>query len=156
MDKKYNDIEQIILNMKIIGSIQKKDKLSKNDDNVLEIESNDFLQSFRRWYFKRGRDDTIMDIKNIINSCFEITDETLNNETSSGDNIKPYFNEENSCLLQRFLVEMNSAGRGLNNLKDTYSNDIKVISEIEILKEQLDLRIKKINSLLKIDKSVIN
>jgi hypothetical protein len=142
--------------MKIIGSIQKKDKLSKNEDSVLEIESNDFFQSFRRWYFSRGRDDTIKDIKKIINSCFEVTDQTLNNETTEGESNKPYFNEENSCLLQRFLVEMNSAGRGLNNLKDTYSNDIKVISEIEILKEQLDLRIKKINSLLKIDKSVIN
>ena len=156
MENKNNNIEQIILNMKIIGSIQKKDKLSKNDDSVLVIESNDILQSLRRWYFKRGRDDSIKDIKKIINSCFDITDQTLENENTNGDINKPYFNEENSCLLQRFLVEMNGAGRGLNNLKDTYSNDIKVISEIEILKEQLDLRIKKINSLLKIDKSVIN
>ena len=156
MDINNNQVEQIILNMKIIGNIKKKDKLSKNADNILEIESNDYLQCMRRWYFQRSRNDSIKDIKKIIYSCFEITDLTLTNETSADNISKPYFNEENSCLLQRFLVEMNNVVRGLDNLKETYNADIKIISEIEILKEQLELRIKKINSLLKIDTTILN
>jgi hypothetical protein len=51
---------------------------------------------------------------------------------------------------------MNNACKGLDNLKSTYNNDIKVASEIDCLKEQLQLRIKKINTLLKIDKDVIH
>ena len=38
-----------------------------------------------------------------------------------------------------------------DNLKQTYNDDITIHSEINILKEQLELRIKKINSILKID-----
>lgn len=59
------NIENIILNMKIIGSIQKGDKLLGNDiDNeVLEIESNDFLQPIRRWWFSRNRLETINSIR---------------------------------------------------------------------------------------------
>lgn len=149
-------VENIILNMKIIGNIQKQDKLSKNNDNVLEIENNDILQGIRRWYGGRNRTNTIQNLKKVINSCFDIIDVTLTNETSDHDDSKvKYFAEENSSLLQRFLVEMNSASKGLDNLKITYKEDITVVSEIECLKEQLDIRIKKINNLLKIDTSIV-
>ena len=142
--------------MKIIGNIQKQDKLSKNSDNVLEIENNDILQGFRRWYGGRNRTDTLGYLKKIINSCFDIIDVTLTNETNTTDiTTVKYFNEENSNLLQRFLLEMNTASKGLDNLKITYKDDITVVSEIECLREQLDIRIKKINNLLKIDTSIV-
>ena len=151
-----NQVENIILNMKIIGNIQKQDKLAKNTDNVLEIENNDLFQGFRRWYGGRNRTDTLSNLKKIVNGCFDIIDVVLTNETSNDDNVKiKYFNEENSNLLQRFLVEMTSASKGLDNLKITYKDDITVVSELECLREQLDIRIKKINNLLKIDTSIV-
>ena len=109
-----------------------------------------------RWYYGRSRNDTLTNIKIIITTSFDIIDKTLANEKSNSSESNQYFNEENSNLLQRFLVEMNNACKGLDNLKSTYTNDIKVASEIDCLKEQLQLRIKKINTLLKIDKDVIN
>ena len=150
-------IEETILNMKIIGSIKKYDKLGTNDTNILEIENRDILQGIRRWYLGRNRGETLGHIKRVINLSFDITDNTLSNErngkTYTNDK---YFFEENSNLLQRFLVEMNSACKGLDNLKETYTGDIKIISEIDLLKDQLQIRIRKINSLLKIDNNVLS
>ena len=151
------NIENIILNMKIIGSIQKGDKLLGNDiDNeVLEIESNDFLQPIRRWWFSRNRLETINKIKIIVNKSFDITDRTLENERDASYNKDiEYFSEENSSLLQRFLVEMKQSTKGLENLKITYDEDVKIISEIDILIEKLQLRIQKIQNGLKIDKTI--
>ena len=153
-------VDDILLNLKIISCIRTSDRLSKNKENILEIETDDLLQGIRRWWFGRSRNETISSIKKIIQSAFEITDKTLDNENSSlkqqstfydNKSKNNYFNEENSSLLQRFVIELNSACRGLDNLKLTYKDDTRIVSEISILKEQMELRIKKINNILKID-----
>ena len=155
-DSNKKNIEDTILNMKIIGSIQKSDKLGKTESDILEIENRDVLQGIRRWYCGRNRGETLSNIKRVINYAFDITDKTLSNEIEGTNQInEKYFNEENSNLLQRFLVEMNSACKGLDNLKDTYSGDVKITSEIDLLKDQLNIRIRKINSLLKIDNNLV-
>ena len=154
-----NRVEDIILNLKIIGAIKKKDRLSRNPDDIFEIESNDFLQGVRRWYTGQNRHDTIKGIKKIIQATFSVTDQTLskehndtsNHKKSSGNNTSNYFSQENSSLLQRFTIEMERACTGLENLKSTYSDDVRIISEIDIMIEQLRLRIEKINKILKID-----
>ena len=149
--------EDVILNLKIIASIQRNDKLSKNEDGILEIENNDYIQPIRRWYYNRSRSDTMGNIRVVINTAFDIIDRTLVNEQGKQESSdQKYFTEENSSLLQRFLVEMNGASKGIDNLKLTYGDDIKVVSELDCLKDQLQLRIQKINGLLTIDKNIIN
>ena len=160
-----NSPDEILLNLKIIGCIKKKDRISKNTDEILEIESNDWLQPVRRWWFCRSRNETINNIKKIIQTSFDITDRTLDKENgqstpdttfynNKSNNL--YFNEENSNLLQRFVIEMKNANKGLANLKITYSDDVRIVSEIDILLEQLALRIEKISSILRIDVNVVN
>ena len=152
--------EKILLNLKIIGNIKSKDKLSSNNQDVLEIEANDIIQGVRRWWYSRSRDLTISTIRKTIQDSFEITDNALDNEklntkanSTFYDNTSKntYFNEENSSLLQRFLLELTSANKGLDNLKITYISDTRIVSEIELLQQQIKLRIAKINGLLKID-----
>ena len=159
-DNNSLDIENILLNLKIIGSIREKDRLSKDTNNVLEIENNDTFQPVRRWWLGRSRRETLNSIRKVIQGSFTITDRTLDQEQSkqkhtptfyNNQNSNRYFHEDNSNLLQRFLIEMTNSLRGLDNLKQTYNDDITIHSEINILKEQLELRIKKINSILKID-----
>lgn len=147
-------VEEILLNLKIIGAIKRQDRLSKNEDNILEIENNDILQAIRRWWCGRSRNETITSIKKIIQSAFQVTDSTLNRERgfeSENQDTSAFFNEENSNQLQRFVIEMTSCLKGLDNLKNTYQEDVRITSEIDILKEQLQLRIRKINSILKIN-----
>ena len=162
IDNSTNDIispDEILLNLKIIGCIKKQDRLAKND-NILEIEQNDYFQPVRRWWYSRNRNETISNIKSIIQASFDLTDKTLDKERdgpkqhstfyqNTSNNM--YFNEENSKLLQRFVTEMKNSTKGLNNLKFTYSDDTRIVSEVDILLEQLLLRVEKINGILKID-----
>lgn len=160
-------IDDVILNLKIISSIKQDDKLTRNQEDHLTIENKDLLQGARRWWNSNSRAETIAHIKNIIRASFDITDTTIEQELMQGgehgthrgyeeqgtssNHKKTYFNEGNSCLLQRFVLEMTNAIRGLDNLKYTYKNDVNISSEIDILKEQLEIRTQKINSLLKIE-----
>ena len=108
----------------------------------------------RRWWWGRNRNETVSAIKNIVQAAFQVTDSTLKRErVGDGDTqqASTFFNEENSNQLQRFVIEMTSCLKGLDNLKNTYQDDVRITSEIDILKEQLQLRIRKINSILKIN-----
>lgn len=145
-------IDSTLLNLKILGCIKKTDKLVINKE-VLEIENNDYLTPFRRWWFGRDRNETIEFIKNVINQAFNLTDKTLESvpNQNSSTNKSLYFNEDSTSLLQRFVYEMSNARKGLESLKATYTDDTRLVSELDILIEQIGMRIDKINRILKID-----
>ena len=62
------------------------------------------------------------------------------------------FCEENSSILQRFLLELKGVTRGLDNLKLTYNDDVSIISRINILQERISIRTTKLNNILVIKK----
>merc|ERR1711907_457949 len=114
------DIDTILLNLKIISQIKENDKLITSN-SMLEIDTT-YFQFAKRWFNNDGRHTTIEYIKSIVDST----------------------------LLQRFLLEMTNACKGLDNLKITYANDISIVSAIEISKEKLQMRIEGIQKILKI------
>ena len=58
----------------------------------------------------------------------------------------------NAIKLQRLNIELNNASKGIDNLKLTYVEDITVQSQLSIINEQLQLRLKQINESMKIHK----
>ena len=66
---------------------------------------------------------------------------------------KIIFREENSNLLLSYITEMRNAIKGLNNLKQTYVDDISTVSSLDIIIEKMNVRIKKISNILQINKN---
>ena len=141
------DIDTILLNLKIISQIKENDKLITSN-SMLEIDTT-YFQFAKRWFNNDSRISTIEYIKSIVDATLEITDTTLSEENKLKS--KNIFEEDNSHLLQRFLLEMTNACKGLDNLKITYSNDISIVSAIEISKEKLLMRMEGIQKILKIN-----
>jgi len=150
---------QNLLNLKILSEVNKNEKIYVNQDNI-EID-NGFLQAARRWYYSQDRTTTLNRIEIIINETFSITGIILNEEVNKGNILSgndyydkkcnnKLFQNDNSAKLQNFLIEMSKVGKGLDNLKQTYNLDVSISSRIDIVKERLDLRIKKIKEILKI------
>ena len=140
------DIDSILLDLKIISQIKENDKLVTSKE-LLEID-NSYFQSIKRYWNNDNRISSIEYIKNTVNRTLEFTDTTLNDTHTENKNI---FIENNSHILQRFLVEMTNAIKGLDNLKLTYNTDITVISAIDIYKEKLNMRIEAIQNILTIN-----
>ena len=143
-NNKNKEIDDLLLDLKIISQIKENDKLITSK-NVLEIDSS-YFPSIKRYWNNDNRSATIDYINDVINKTLNVTDTTLN-DTNSKKNI---FQEDNSHILQRFLLEMTNSCKGLDNLKITYNSDITVTSAIDICKEKLQMRIEGIQKILKI------
>lgn len=142
--------EEILLNLNIISQIRENEKLCcPNNENLAIDTSSSYFQPLQRYWRGDSRCKTIEIITKVIDDTLTFTDKTLNNEINTDKNNK-YFAEDNSHLLHRFLLNMQTAIKGLENLRITYTNDIPMQSKITLLIEKLQMRVSKINGLLKI------
>ena len=142
-----DDIEDILLNLKIMSQIKKGNRLLQNENKILEIESDDIIQPIRRWWSGRSRNITINQIKTIMQKTYTIIDSIF--ESIGTSNV---LSSSNCTNLQRLNLELNNASKGIDNLKLTYVEDITVQSQLSIINEQLQLRLKQIYESMKIHK----
>ena len=132
--------------MKIISEIKDSDKLLTNS-TCLEIDTR-YIQSIQRWWYDDGRDSTLIKIGDIIDRIFEYIDKnyTSNNTENKNNN----FDEDKSHLFQRIHRSLLNSIRGLENLKSTYKNDIKTISQIDLINEKINIRVERMSAKIKI------
>ena len=156
--KKINNIttlseDLVLTNLKILSNIKADDKVTIINNNI-SIDSPYISQSIFRWLNGDSRNNTLKNIDVIISNTFRIIDSIYDNEISKKDpkeSKESYFENSNSQKLQTFSTELKNSIAGLHNLKITYKTDISICSKIDIHIEKINLRIKKINSLLKIN-----
>ena len=157
-------LENVLTNLKILSQIRANDKLSKDTEGTLIIDKPYMGQGAVRWWYSDSRDNTVEHLEKIIQDTFKIIDEVYSSEITqhNGSDIENnyyykhslpnnYFKSENSSQLQRFSIELNNSTKGLENLKITYKDDIKICSRVDVIIEKINIRIKKINSLLTIN-----
>ena len=150
-------IDNTILNLKIISKIKENDKLNSNN-NIIEINQPHILQGIERWYLNEGRNVTIEKLNKICEDTFSITDELLENERlnnvnsaiNMNSNKHTTLNENNNQIFQSFIYEMTNSLLGLENLKKTYSNDILISSQLDLILKKMNIRIEKMTKLISI------
>ena len=156
--KEYHSLDCVITNLKIMGNIKKGDKIYFNDENIIQIEDSR-IPCINRYLNDRSRNNTIKFLKELVSSALIITDTILNNEYTNINKTESIYNEntkttdftdQNSDLLQKFIVEISNSYKGFDNLKKTYDEDITINAELDVLVEQLKLRCDKITNILTI------
>lgn len=155
LDVENMNQEEILLQLKIISKINKENKITVNNSS-LEID-NRYWQFLRRYYNGDSRNVTIENIDKIIKKSFTIIDNTLEKEVSNdieNANLKQnnYFVEDNSHILQKFLLELSNAIKGLSKLKQTYTDDTTTAARIDLIIQKINIRNEKIQKLLNIKK----
>lgn len=153
-----NQLDTLLLNLKIISNIKEFDKLStSNINNNIYIDSPHLLQSIVRKWNGDSRENTINIINNIVDSIFKISDKLLEEEVNveMEQNSHINFNDNNSIIFQKIVISLTETISGIQNLKITYIGDISVISKLDIIISKIQNRISKINKMLKIDINII-
>jgi predicted transglutaminase-like cysteine proteinase len=111
------DIEEIIINLKILQKLEKNQKLITRGA-YLNIEAPSLIPEFiRRWNRQDNRVETLKRINTIVNSAIENLDK---NEIF---NIKEY------------LV---GSKEGINNLKETYSTCSQTCARLDIILDKIN------------------
>jgi|688.fasta_scaffold191844_3 hypothetical protein len=143
-------------NLKILSKLQVGDKLLYQD-GLFYIDTWKYIQPIYRWYYNESRNTTLKYLNEFIQSVFNFIEIIYSNEMGTIENnyyiqvSKPQiFNDENSTLLINIINELQNVINGLNNIKQTYKQDIHFVSSIDILMEKIQVRIKKVQNSLSI------
>ena len=162
MDPNEMNIDQIIINLKILALIKKNEKLSIRDqDTCLIIDGKNnflYLQSIKRWLNQDNRQKTMNYIDKIIHKTFEWMDKVYeqyknkeyNSEKDEEEISEEIFEEDKQSLLLRLSKELINAAEGLKNLRITYKNDSRINSEIQLLLDKIKIKVDKINNALNV------
>jgi len=147
-----NTVDEKLVNLKIISKIKKDDKLICSGD-LLEIDDTQWmLQGLARWYSKASRKQTVDKINLVINDVFLFIDKTLKDELThtAATRSENILREDNSEILQKFLLYLSNSVEGLENLKATYEGDESIISKLDVLIDKIKMKLDKMNKVLRI------
>lgn len=108
-----NNIEYYIINLKVISNIKPNDKLIV-DNNYLQIDNYDMLQSIRRWYLNRNRNSLILFLKHFLKNIIKILKIINIDRSKYKDNLN----------IDIFLLEINKSKNGFHNIICTYDDKI--------------------------------
>jgi len=149
-----------LTNLKILSKIQQGDKLYYTN-GIFSIDSPAYLQGIARWYYAESRSNTLKNLDDFLNKVFKMIDLIYKREMKCEQSIEntfytkyltksssSVFNEENPSLMLTFINEIKNCITGLNNLKLTYKSDIQTVSSIDVIIEKLNVRVKKMTSVL--------
>lgn len=155
-----SQLQSVFTNLRILSRIEVGDKLFFSNDQF-SIDKWNYLQPITRWYYAESRTTSLQHLQEFINKTFQIVDMIYSNENGGGAIEKNYyvefakpsvFKEESASILITFITDLKNATGGIANLKQTYKDDITVVSALDILIEHIHVRIKKINAILAIRK----
>ena len=160
--EKLNDY--CMTNLKILASIKVGNKICYDKlSSKFMIDEWSYSQPFTRWWNDEGRKVTVKSLEEFIQKVFKAINSIYSSEVKEpyADVQNTYyteltrpqsiFKEENSTLLLSFVNEMQNSVSGLNNLKQTYKDDISIVSSLDIIVEKLNVRIKKIQNILSVN-----
>ena len=164
------DLDNVLLNLKIISNIKENDKISTAYDTIV-IDSNDLLQGTRRLvYTGDSREKSISIIDNLVKRILELTDDLFEKTELAKHEVrinieKPTYQsyvdntrerspfvDEPIATFQNVTVHLTTAIQGLQNLKITYLGDATTTSKLDLILGKMQNRINKINKLMSLKK----
>lgn len=131
-------IDQCLISLKIIGMLQKNDKLCVRRGS-LTIEPDDKFQMLRRWFYKDTREQCMMHIRNTVTTTQSITKGIIDGKIDIN---------MSDWTLRRIMKEMTNCQPGLVNLKTTYSDDSVMIAHLDNLIERLQENCQELHMVL--------
>lgn len=149
------NIDNIILNLKIISKIPENCKISRNTSGNAQLITLDnskipFFKGFKRFIFGDNRTRSINDISDVINSAIDKINDIINSVVFQNiincDIVSLNTNENNfinnklhtEYTIQRELLfnlysELEYCTNGILNLKVKYKDDTIITSKIDII-----------------------
>ena len=122
--------EDVFVNLTLISKIEVGDKLVRNKaDKLLNIDTT-YFQFLTRWFRGNNRNNSLKFINLVLVKAFEINDKLLSDKTAN-----------TAQQLFRLTSDLKNCLNGLNNLKQTYSYDKLIQSEIDVMIDNIRLKL---------------
>ena len=123
-----NQVDRLLINLKIIASLEPYQKLNTKSGHQLVIESSWTSTSFYRWMREDTRHNTVKRIGEIL--------EEANNILSVGTSLsREYVTDE---YRGRVMSQLTDTRTGMINLRTTYESDPTITAHFDVLLERVD------------------
>jgi hypothetical protein len=130
----------VISKLKFIGKIQKGDKINVKNMNV---QSDGLMTRITRGFiYFDNRQNTLTFIHNTVKKSFEILNHHLNSKHTF-----------DKIIFENMVKDLKDSVKGMENLKETYMNDIMFCCKLDTLIEEIKARLTEMN---KLDNKVIH
>jgi len=133
-------LEDIFINLTLLSKIDVGDKLIQNGDMKHMNIDTSYFQFITRWFKGSNRNNSLKFINLVLNRAFEYNDNMLEEKS-----------EKAAVTVFRLTSDLKNSLNGLNNLKQTYSMDKLIQSELDVMidnvRTKLDLNSKNLNFL---------
>jgi|LauGreDrversion4_2_1035121.scaffolds.fasta_scaffold195293_2 hypothetical protein len=131
-------LEDIFINLTLLSKIDVGDKLIQNGNmKHINIDTS-YFQFITRWFKGSNRNNSLKFINHVLNKAFEYNDNMLEEKS-----------EKSAVTVFRLTADLKNSLNGLNNLKQTYSTDKLIQSELDVMidnvRTKLDLNSKNLN-----------
>ena len=140
--------DKLLINLKIIGKIQKNGRITRSYDGIISLENDVFYQSIKRFISNDSRKQAIFEINSVIMESIETLNHILNSKYTNKLYCKNDEYIKNCENIQLILNEMEYAKTGIENLKFTYQNDQNISSQIDIIILKISTTIKDVSTKL--------
>lgn len=144
--------EDIILQLKILGKIQKNGRICKSPDGQgISIEERTTLLWLQRLWNGDSRTDAIDRINKIIRNASEKTKDILKRSCMfQHDTPQDKLDYEKSIIeLNTLVEEYKKAQKGIQNLSETYKNDSRTEAKLSLCISRIEEEILTIENRLK-------
>tara|TARA_Y100000389_G_C17420860_1_gene496647 strand:- start:1016 stop:1549 length:534 start_codon:yes stop_codon:yes gene_type:complete len=126
-----NQVDRLLINLKIIASLEPYQKLNTKCGHQLVIEASWSSTSFYRWM----RDDTRHNTVKRIGEILEEANNVLNIRSSSCMSTTEYVSDE---YMGRVMTQLKETRAGMVNLRTTYESDPTITAHFDVLLERID------------------
>ena len=117
-----SEVDDAIINLNILSILEPNKKLNTKE-TYLNVESKNIIPEWiRRWRRGDDRDESIKKIDNIVAKSLELIDSNF--------------------ILKSYLIK---SIKGIENLKETYSQDIQSVARLDTIIEKIKIKIKSID-----------
>lgn len=140
--------DKLLVNLRILGKIQKNGRITKSIDGIIFLESDTFYKNLKRFIYNDNRKQSVFEINSIIQDTSVTLNHLLNNKTMITKNGDSDYTH-NLKVIQLLLKELVFAQSGIEKLKFTYKADENIISQIDIILMKIDSLLNNTNLKLK-------
>ena len=125
-----NQVDRLLINLKIIASLEPYQKLNTKSGHQLVIESAWTSTSIYRWLREDTRHNTVKRIGEILEEANNIL-----RVQSGAHNTQEYVSDE---YRSRVMSQLNNTRTGMINLRTTYESDRTITAHFDVLLERID------------------
>ncbi len=145
--------DKLLINLKIIGKIQKNGRISKSCSGIVSIETDSYFQCLWRSITSNSRKQTLIEINNILfeleSTLYTIyNSKFMNKEYSKSEEFYKMFEE-----FKLLLTEIEGSEQGIFNLKFTYISDVNISAQLDVVILRIKALIKEAHQKLKLFES---